>query len=68
MPNKGMSAGKICFVKYHNEMCFGLAKDNFRIVSKRKSDWMEPDADKVKANTKHIRGLKGLVPDSSDTM
>jgi hypothetical protein len=68
MPNKGNSAGKICFVKYHNEMCFGLAKDDFRIVSKRKADWIEPDAGEVKANADHIKGLKGLRPDNSDTV
>jgi hypothetical protein len=35
--------GKSCFLDYHNDCCFGLARPDFPVLlGKRKSEWMLP--------------------------
>ena len=47
-PQKGKCSGKDCFVDYHNEVFFGLALDDAKLVNKRKSDWTPPNITKRK--------------------
>ena len=38
-PSRGPNAGKNCFLDYHNDLCFGLARVDFtEVYGKRKSD------------------------------
>ena len=60
---KRKCSGKDCFVDYHNEVFFGLALDDAKLVNKRKSDWIPPDITKRKNNERHIRSLREQQPD-----
>jgi hypothetical protein len=57
-PSKGPNKGKSCFLDYHNDCCFGLARRDFPVLlGKRKSEWAPPTENKKKANAKHVRNL-----------
>jgi hypothetical protein len=57
-PSKGPNMGKSCFLDYHNDCCFGLARRDFPVLlGKRKSEWTPPSEKKKKANAKYIRNL-----------
>ena len=58
-PSKGPSAGKTCFLDYHNNVCFGLARQDFTgVLGKRKSEWSPPSERKKQENAKHIKKLE----------
>jgi hypothetical protein len=57
-PSKGPNMGKSCFLDYHNDCCFGLARRDFPVLlGKRKSDWSPPSEKQIRENAKHIRNL-----------
>ena len=57
-PTKGGSAGRNCFVDYHDEGFYGLAISDCNLVNKRKSEWVEPTQTRRKTNLRHIKGLR----------
>jgi hypothetical protein len=57
-PTKGPNKGKSCFIDYHNDSCFGLARRDYQVLlGKSKSEWSPPSDKKKKANAKHIKKL-----------
>jgi hypothetical protein len=43
-PSKGAGLGNACFLDYHNDIFFGLAKkDCNSVVAKHESDWVAPN-------------------------
>jgi hypothetical protein len=57
-PAKGPNLDKSCFLDYHNDCCFGLAKrDCTVLLGKRKSEWLSPTDRQKKENARHITSL-----------
>ena len=57
-PTKGVAKGKDCFVSFHSDHFFGLAKSDICMFEGfRKKDWKPPTNRQVKANAKHIQAL-----------
>ncbi len=57
-PSKGPNMGKSCFLDYHNDCCFGLARRDFPVLlGKRKSEWSQPSEKKKRDNAKYIRKI-----------
>jgi hypothetical protein len=56
-PSKGQCEGRSCFMDYHNDFCFGLAKDDCHMVGVRPSDWSPPTSTERKKNAKQILDL-----------
>jgi hypothetical protein len=43
-PSKGAGAGNVCFLDYHNDVFFGLAKkDCNSVVRKHHAEWVAPN-------------------------
>lgn len=59
-PSTGKCKGYNCFLEYHSDVCFGLAKNDSHLVQKRKSDWLMPTETEKKANRNHILEIQGL--------
>ena len=58
-PSKGIAKGKQCFVDYHNDDFFGLAKGDMTLFKgKRLKDWKPPSKRAAATNAKHIREIK----------
>ena len=57
-PQKGKSAGRDCFIDYHNEAFFGLALDDSELINKRKKEWGPASITKRKHNARYIGNLK----------
>jgi hypothetical protein len=57
-PKRGASTGAECFMQYHSDAFFGLAKQDATIVQKRKQDWVFPTVAAKRSNAAHIRTLK----------
>jgi hypothetical protein len=51
---RGSSNGKKCFFQWHDDAFFGLCKGDCSLVNKRKAEWENPSATKIRANQKHI--------------
>jgi hypothetical protein len=58
-PQKGVNAGRSCFIDYHNDSFFGLAYDDIKLLNKRKSEWAPANLTKQRNNKKYIKDLKG---------
>jgi hypothetical protein len=56
-PSKGQCQGRSCFMDYHNDLCFGLAREDCHMVGVRPSDWSPPTTTERKNNTKQIQDL-----------
>ena len=57
-PAKGPNKEKSCFIDYHNDCCFGLARRDFPgLLGRNKNEWSPPSDRKKNANGKHIRNL-----------
>ncbi len=54
---RGANAGAECFILYHNDAFFGLAKQDATIVKKRKQDWVFPTDAARRGNAAYIRRL-----------
>ena len=58
-PNKGHATGKQCFFKYHDEVQFGLGKNDLsKILNLPKKDWTEPTPREVRDNKALIEAVK----------
>lgn len=58
-PTKERAAGTQCFFKYHDEVQFGLGKnDQSRILNLPKKEWIEPTARQVRDNKTVIEAAK----------
>ena len=58
-PSTGKCKGFNCFIDYHSDVCFGLAKNDSHMLRKRKSDWIAPTAEQRRANKDLILSLQG---------
>jgi hypothetical protein len=57
-PAKGFNKEKSCFIDYHNDCCFGLARREFPLLLGRsKREWRPPSDRQKMANGKRIRNL-----------
>ena len=57
-PTKGDGKGRGCFMDYHSDACFGLARADLPVLlGKRTSDWSPPSANEKKKNAKHINSI-----------
>ena len=55
---RGPAKNLRCFIDYHNDSKFGLAKnDATRLLGQTKSHWTMPTSAEVKSNTQHIKHL-----------
>jgi hypothetical protein len=59
LPNRGSYKGATCYIDYHNDMFFGLAKSDCKLVNKCKGDWRMPSSAKKRRNGTHIGSLEG---------
>ena len=51
----GPAAGKECFHDYHDDMCYGLARQDMRdLFGKRKQEWTPPSVRKRSQTKRHI--------------
>ncbi len=54
-PSKGPGAGNSCFLDYHNDVFFGLAKkDCNSVVKKTVSEWVAPNGAKRDEHAKYM--------------
>jgi len=58
MPSKGKNANKTCFIDYHDDCFFGLAREDNKVSNTKKSDWVYPTVAKKKENSKRWRNLE----------
>ena len=57
-PAKGPNKEKSCFVDYHSDCCFGLARRDFPVLlGKSKTDWSPPSERRKKANGKKVKSI-----------
>ena len=49
-PSTGKCKGRNCYLDYHSDVCFGLAKNDSHMIRKRKSDWTFPTEQQRKLN------------------
>jgi hypothetical protein len=57
-PAKGPNKEKSCFIDYHDDCCFGLARRDFPVLlGKTKKEWSPPSERQKKANGKHIKNI-----------
>ncbi len=61
---RGAHAGAECFLLYHSDTFFGLAKSDAIKVNKRKQDWISPTNAAKRGNAAYIRRL--VVRKSAD--
>jgi hypothetical protein len=54
---RGAHAGAECYVLYHSDAFFGLAKQDAILVKKRKQDWVFPTNAAKRGNATYIRRL-----------
>jgi len=53
--SRGSNVEKTCFLDYHDDMCFGLSRDDIKqLFNQSKSEWQHPSARKRKRNKRHI--------------
>ena len=57
-PSTGKCKGYNCFLDYHSDVCFGLAKSDSHLLRKRKKDWVSPDVNVRSANKNYILSLE----------
>ena len=58
-PTKGVAKGKHCFLTYHSNDFFGLARDDTSLFHGRRfKDWKPPNTRMCKANAKHIATIE----------
>lgn len=57
MPSKGRHANKTCFIDYHDDCFFGLAREDNKVSKTRKADWVYPTVAKRKENTKRWKNF-----------
>ena len=56
---KGSGKGSLCFYNYHNDLFFGLGRnDSTMLLNGVKGDWNKPDVVDIRENSEHIRTLK----------
>ena len=56
---KGDAKGNQCFYHYHNDMMFGLGKnDHTRLRNGTKSEWKPATSAEIRKNAEHIRSLQ----------
>lgn len=60
-PTKADNSSISCFFRYHNTACFGLARDDWRVTGKRKSDWNYPTEATMEENESQMRRLNDNV-------
>jgi hypothetical protein len=54
----GYGKGALCFYRWHDDMCFGLAKnDASQLLKQSKGDWKEPTAAQIEENKSVIGEL-----------
>ena len=58
-PQKGSQKGQSCFIDYHNDNFFGLARKDVALIGKKKKDWKAPTANVRKLNRRKIKGIMG---------
>ena len=49
LPQRGPNQGKTCFIEYHSESFFGLAKDDVDVMKIKKKDWEYPSEAKKRS-------------------
>ena len=59
-PSSGKCKGRMCFLDYHSDVCFGLAKNDSHMIRKRKTDWQMPNEQQRKANRDLVLTLQGV--------
>ena len=59
-PSSGKCKGHNCFLDYHSDACYGLAKNDSHLIRKRKADWIQPSELERKDNRNHILEMQGL--------
>ena len=56
-PARGECKGKQCFILYHDDSCFGLAKKDVVLTDTPKKEWKEATKIKMKRNKDYIDEL-----------
>jgi len=57
-PLRGNNVGKICFLNYHNDSCFGLGKGDASMFGIKKSDWRPATPKLMREQTVVINKIK----------
>jgi hypothetical protein len=50
-----------CFFRYHDNGCFGLDRDDWKITNKKMRDWTYPTPEELKANQQQMKTLSARV-------
>ena len=74
-PQRGDNIGYECFLKLHNDQCFGLAVVDCKEFGVDNKQWTMPTADEEETNSRHIDdiqrkiryGLRGRAPTIEDS-
>jgi len=56
-----------CFIDYHNDGFFGLARDDCALVNTLQCSWRQPTAALRRRNAAHVANLMGLDVDDKIT-
>ena len=56
-PNRGVHEGANCFNNFHNNVSFGLAREDMPLHAKHKKEWKEPSNVMFVRNAQHIRKI-----------
>jgi len=55
---KDTMKSKLCFYHYHDDMKFGLGRnDSTQVLNGIKSQWIEPDKSTFQNHSKHIQAI-----------
>ena len=57
-PTSGQAKGKGCFMDWHNDLFYGLAEHDCKIVGTKKAEWRAPSKTKKKQNARLIEKIK----------
>ena len=55
------SVERQCFVDYHDEMFYGLAYEDRKVVNKMRKEWVMPSQTRQKNNHRHIQNIKNSI-------
>jgi len=56
-PRKGHQTDKHCFVEYHSDPCFGLARGDVKLIGEKQCDWKPATEVEKRRNAMHIKKL-----------
>ena len=60
LPQRGFQTKKTCFLKYHPDTVFGLARSDSTLLGRTKNEWKEPSKQTLDRNSGYIKRLQAM--------